>query len=103
MKSQAATNLIKAAYQLLDVIPFFTVGDDEVKAWTITRGDNAQEAAGKVHSDIARGFIRAKVVAYEALKTCGSWNAAKEKGQARLEGKEYVVQDGDCINFRFNV
>lgn len=94
---------VKAAYQLLDVIPFFTVGEDEVRAWTITRGTIAQEAARKIHSDIARGFIRAEVVAFDALKECGSWNAAKDKGLARLEGKEYVVHDGDCINFRFAV
>lgn len=95
--------LVSAAYQLLDVIPFFTVGEDEVKAWTITRGTIAQEAARKIHSDIARGFIRAEVVAFDALKESGTWNAAKDKGLVRLEGKEYVVHDGDCINFRFAV
>lgn len=95
--------VVKAAYQLLDVIPFFTVGEDEVKAWTITRGTHAQEAARKIHSDIARGFIRAEVAAFDALKECGSWHGAKEKGLVRLEGKDYIVQDGDCINFRFAV
>jgi len=95
--------LIKAAYQLLSLIPFFTVGDDEVKAWTITRGTIAQEAARKIHSDIARGFIRAEVAPYDCLRSCGTWNAAKDKGLVRLEGKEYKVQDGDCINFRFAV
>ncbi len=95
--------LIKAAYQLLTLIAFFTVGEDEVKAWTITRGTIAQEAARKIHSDIARGFIRAEVVAYDALKQHGTWNGAKDKGQVRLEGKEYKVQDGDCINYRFAV
>jgi len=95
--------LIKAAYELLMLIAFFTVGEDEVKAWTITRGTVAQEAARKIHSDIARGFIRAEVCAYEALKTHGTWNGAKDKGQVRLEGKEYKVQDGDCINYRFAV
>jgi hypothetical protein len=95
--------LIRAAYELLQVIPFFTVGEDEVKAWTITAGTIAQEAARKIHSDIARGFIRAEVAAFDALKSCGSWNAAKDKGLVRLEGKEYVVQNGDCINFRFAV
>jgi GTP-binding protein YchF len=95
--------LIQAVYQLLNVIPFFTVGEDEVKAWTITQGTIAQEAARKIHSDIARGFIRAEVAAFDALKGCGSWNAAKDKGLVRLEGKEYVVQSGDCINFRFAV
>jgi GTP-binding protein YchF len=95
--------LIRAAYTLLDALPFFTVGEDEVKAWTITRGTIAQEAARKIHSDIARGFIRAEVASFDALKNCGNWNAAKDKGLVRLEGKEYVVQDGDCINFRFAV
>ncbi|MBI4533495.1 MAG: redox-regulated ATPase YchF [Candidatus Melainabacteria bacterium] len=95
--------LVKAAYELLEVIPFFTVGEDEVKAWTITRGTHAQEAARKIHSDIARGFIRAEVVPFDALKQCGTWVAAKDKGLVRLEGKDYVVQDGDCINFRFAV
>jgi GTP-binding protein YchF len=95
--------LIKASYALLQVIPFFTVGEDEVKAWTITEGTIAQEAARKIHSDIARGFIRAEVAAFNALKDCGSWNAAKDKGLVRLEGKEYIVQNGDCINFRFAV
>jgi hypothetical protein len=95
--------LVKAAYRLLNLIAFFTVGDDEVKAWTITQGTHAQEAARKIHSDIARGFIRAEVVTYDALKQHGTWNAAKDKGQVRLEGKEYLVHDGDCINFRFAV
>src|SRR5262250_3297005 len=93
--------LVRAAYQLLDVIPFFTAGEDECKAWTITRGTIAQEAARKIHSDIARGFIRAEVVAFDALKECGNKHAAKEKGVLRLEGKEYVVHDGDVIEFRF--
>jgi ribosome-binding ATPase len=95
--------LIRACYELLNVIPFFTVGEDEVKAWTITAGTIAQEAARKIHSDIARGFIRAEVVPFDGLKQCGSWNGAKEKGLVRLEGKEYIVQNGDCINFRFAV
>lgn len=95
--------LIKASYALLKLIAFFTVGEDEVRAWTITRGTPAQEAARKIHSDIARGFIRAEVAPYESIKTLGTWNAAKDKGQVRLEGKEYLVADGDCINFRFAV
>ncbi|HEY9775628.1 MAG TPA: redox-regulated ATPase YchF [Planktothrix sp.] len=95
--------LIKATYSLLSLIAFFTVGEDEVKAWTITQGTIAQEAARKIHSDIARGFIRAEVVAYDALQQHGTWNSAKDKGQVRLEGKEYKVHDGDCINFRFAV
>jgi ribosome-binding ATPase len=103
IKESGRERLIRAAYELLRVIPFFTVGEDEVKAWTIIDGTIAQEAARKIHSDIARGFIRAEVAAFDALKNCGSWNAAKEKGLVRLEGKEYVVQNGDCINFRFAV
>jgi GTP-binding protein YchF len=99
----AREKLIKAIYSLLDLIVFFTVGDDEVKAWTITRGTIAQEAARKIHSDIARGFIRAEVVGFDVLKEQGNWNGAKEKGVLKLEGKEYKVQDGDCINFRFAV
>ncbi|HEY9712096.1 MAG TPA: DUF933 domain-containing protein, partial [Chroococcales cyanobacterium] len=86
-----------------DQICFFTVGEDEVKSWTITRGTIAQEAARKIHSDIARGFIRAEVVNFDNLKELGTWNIAKDKGQLRLEGKEYKVQDGDCINYRFAV
>jgi len=103
IKEASRDKLIKAAYELLTLIGFFTVGEDEVKAWTITRGTIAQEAARKIHSDIARGFIRAEVVSYEMLRQHGSWNGAKDKGQVRLEGKEYKVLDGDCINFRFNV
>ena len=95
--------MIKASYQLLKLIAFFTVGDDEVKAWTITKGTPAQEAARKIHSDIARGFIRAEVAPYESIRALGTWNNAKDKGQVRLEGKEYLVADGDCINFRFAV
>ncbi len=95
--------LIRAVYSLLRLLAFFTVGEDEVKAWTITKDTVAQGAAGKIHTDIARGFIRAEVVAYDALKEHGNWNAAKDKGLVRLEGKEYKVQDGDCINFRFAV
>ena len=103
IEEPARAKLIKAVYQLLNLIAFFTVGEDEVKAWTITRNTVAQEAARKIHSDIARGFIRAEVAAYEQINQHGSWNAAKDKGQVRLEGKEYKVQDGDCINFRFAV
>jgi len=95
--------LIKAIYTLLNLVAFFTVGEDEVKAWTIKRDTFAQEAAGKIHTDIARGFIRAEVCAYDAMHEHGTWNKAKDKGLVRLEGKEYKVQDGDCINFRFAV
>lgn len=99
----ARDRLIRAAYETLDLISFFTFGADECRAWTIQRGDTALTAAGKIHSDLARGFIRAEVVAYEHFRECGSWVAAKEKGHFRLEGKEYVVQDGDCIVIRFSV
>jgi hypothetical protein len=95
--------LIRAGYQLLDLITFFTVGEKETKAWTIKRGTRAPGAAGKIHSDFERGFIRAEVIAYEDYIACGSEAKAKEKGLMRSEGKEYVVQDGDCILFRFNV
>jgi len=95
--------LIKAGYRLLDLISFLTAGTPEVRAWTIRRGTKAQHAAGKIHSDIERGFIRAEIVAYDDLMACGSFNAAKEKGLVRLEGKEYIMKDGDVTNFRFNV
>jgi ribosome-binding ATPase len=92
--------VIRATYDLLGYISFFTVGEDECRAWSIPRGTIAQEAAGEIHSDIARGFIRAEVVAYDALIARGSFAACKEHGEVRLEGKEYVVKDGDIINFR---
>jgi len=95
--------LARAAYDYLGLISFFTVGEDEVKAWTIKRGTDAKRAAGKIHSDIERGFIKAEVVKYTDLKETGSMSKVKEKGLFRLEGKEYIVQDGDVINFRFNV
>ncbi|MDK2887936.1 MAG: ribosome-binding ATPase [Thermoanaerobacter sp.] len=95
--------LVRTAYEELGLISFFTVGEDEVKAWTIRRGTSARKAAGKIHSDMERGFIRAEVVAFEDLYRLGSMARVKEKGLARLEGKDYVVQDGDIINFRFNV
>ncbi len=95
--------LIKAGYRLLDLISFLTAGTPEVRAWTIRRGTKAQQAAGKIHSDIERGFIRAEIVAYNDLMAHGSFHAAKEKGLVRLEGKEYIMKDGDVTNFRFNV
>ena len=95
--------LIKASYSLLGLISFLTAGEDECRAWTITVGTKAPQAAGKIHTDFERGFIRAEVVNYSALLENGSIAAAKEKGLVRLEGKEYVVQDGDVIVFRFNV
>ncbi len=95
--------LIKASYKLLGLISYLTAGKPEVRAWTITKGTKAPQAAGKIHTDFERGFIRAEVVAYDDLMANGSMNAAKEKGLVRSEGKEYVVQDGDIILFRFNV
>ena len=95
--------LIKCSYALLGLISFLTYGKDECRAWTIKKGTKAPQAAGKIHSDIERGFIRAEVIAYEDMIRCGSVAAAKEKGLLRSEGKEYVVQDGDMIYFRFNV
>jgi GTP-binding protein YchF len=93
--------VIRASYDLLGYISFFTVGDDECRAWSIPRGTPAQLAAGEIHSDIARGFIRAEVVSYAALVSRGSMAACRDHGEVRLEGKEYIVQDGDVINFRF--
>lgn len=95
--------MILAAYGLLGYITFFTAGEVEVRAWTIHKGTNAQGAAGEIHSDIARGFIRAEVTSYADFEKYGNLNAAKEAGRLRLEGKEYVVQDGDICYFRFNV
>lgn len=95
--------LARAAYETLGLISFFTVGEDEVRAWTIPAGLDAKGAAGKIHSDLERGFIRAEVTAYDDLAEAGSMNKVKEKGQARLEGKDYIVKDGDILNVRFNV
>jgi hypothetical protein len=93
--------VIRASYDLLGYISFFTVGEDECRAWSIPRGTPAQLAAGEIHSDIARGFIRAEVVGYDHLIARGTMAACRDHGEVRLEGKEYVVQDGDIINFRF--
>ena len=95
--------LVKASYSLLGLISYLTSGEDECRAWTIKRGTKAPQAAGKIHSDFERGFIRAEVVSYDDLMACGTMAAAREKGLIRSEGKEYVVQDGDIILFRFNV
>ena len=92
-----------SAYNLMGFISFITVGDDEVRAWTIEEGLAARSAAGKIHTDIERGFIRAEVVKYSNLFELGSMSKVKDNGLFRLEGKEYVVNDGDIINFRFNV
>jgi GTP-binding protein YchF len=93
--------VIRTSYDLLGYMSFFTVGEDECRAWSIARGTSAQLAAGEIHTDIQRGFIRAEVVAYDALIARGSMAACRDHGEVRLEGKEYVVQDGDIINFRF--
>ena len=103
LEESGLEKLIKASYHLLGLISYLTAGEPEVRAWTIKRGTKAPQAAGKIHSDFERGFIRAEVVSYDDLMACGTHAAAKEKGLVRLEGKEYVVQDGDIILFRFNV
>ena len=95
--------LVKASYHLLGLMSFLTSGEDETRAWTIKIGTKAPQAAGKIHSDFERGFIKAEVVNYQDLLDCGSYAGAREKGLVRMEGKDYVVQDGDVILFRFNV
>jgi GTP-binding protein YchF len=99
----ALDRIIRTSYELLGLISFLTAGEDECRAWTIPRGTSAHQAAGAIHSDIERGFIRAEVVAFEELVKAGSLPACRDKGTLRLEGKDYVVRDGDVINFRFNV
>ncbi len=99
----AADRVIRASYEMLGLSSFFTVGDDEVRAWTLRKGMPALKAAGVIHSDFEKGFIRAEVLAYEDLMSAGSYAEARKRGTVRLEGKTYEVQDGDIINFRFNV
>ncbi len=103
LESSGLDRLIRTCYSLLGLISYLTAGKPEVRAWTIVNGTKAPQAAGKIHSDFERGFIRAEVVAYDDLMACGSMNAAKEKGLVRSEGKEYVMKDGDIVLFRFNV
>jgi GTP-binding protein YchF len=98
-----AERVIQVGYRLLNLITFLTAGEDEVRAWTVTKGAKAPEAAGKIHTDIARGFIRAEVTRFDDFMACGSFAAASKKGLQRLEGKDYVIQDGDIAHFRFNV
>jgi GTP-binding protein YchF len=98
-----AERVIQVGYRLLNLITFLTAGEDEVRAWTVTKGAKAPEAAGKIHSDIERGFIRAEVTRFEDFMATGSFAAASRKGLQRLEGKDYVIQDGDIAHFRFNV
>lgn len=99
----SGNKLIRLSYKILHLCSFFTVGEDEVRAWTISEGDNAPTAAGKVHTDMERGFIRAEVVHFDDLKQLGAMREVKAKGKMRLEGKDYIVRDGDIINFRFSV
>jgi len=103
LSQNGLARLISAGYELLGLISFLTAGPKEVRAWTIRRGTKAQHAAGKIHSDLERGFIRAEVVAYNDLMEAGNYNTAKERGHVRIEGKEYIVQDGDILLIRFNV
>ena len=103
MTESGLDRLIKASYSLLGLISYLTAGEPEVRAWTIKKGTKAPQAAGKIHSDFERGFIRAEVVHYNDLKECGTMAAAKEKGLVRSEGKDYVMKDGDIVLFRFNV
>lgn len=103
IEEPALKKLIKVSYDLLGLISFLTAGEDEVRAWTITKGTGAQKAAGKIHSDIERGFIRAELVGYDDFVADGGMSAARDRGHLRLEGKTYEVKDGDIINFRFNV
>ena len=95
--------LIQRSYDLLGLISYLTAGQPEVRAWTITKGTKAPQAAGKIHTDFERGFIRAEVIAFDDLKACGTLANAKAKGLLRSEGKEYVMKDGDVVNFLFNV
>jgi GTP-binding protein YchF len=99
----ASARFIRTAYGLLDLISFFTVGEDEVRAWTIKRGTHARQAAGRIHSDLERGFIRAEVIPYDVFRQYGSEAAVRDAGRLQLEGKDYVVKDGDILHIRFNV
>ncbi len=103
LKESGLSQLIRKSYSLLGLISFLTAGEKETRAWTITKGTKAPQAAGKIHTDFEKGFIRAEVVDYNTLMECGSYNAAKEKGKVRSEGKDYVFKDGDVVVFRFNV
>ena len=103
LKESGLEKLIKASYHTLGLMSYLTAGPKEIRAWTIKIGTKAPQAAGKIHNDFERGFIRAEIVSYDNLVECGSYNAAREKGLVRSEGKDYVVQDGDVILFRFNV
>ncbi len=103
LKESGLNRLVKKSYSLLGLISFLTSGSDECRAWTIKKGTKAPQAAGKIHTDFEKGFIRAEVVSYDDLMACGTYAAAREKGLVRLEGKDYVMNDGDIVLFRFNV
>ena len=103
LKESGLNQLIRFGYELLGLITFLTAGEKEVRAWTVRKGSTAPQAAGVIHSDFERGFIRAEVMKYDDLISYGSQQAVKEKGLYRLEGKEYLIQDGDVVYFRFNV
>lgn len=103
LTESGVSRLIRAAYALLDLQTYFTAGPDEVRAWTFLRGTKAPQAAGIIHTDFEKGFIRAEVIKYDDFVNLGSENAVKEAGKMSVEGKEYVVQDGDIMHFRFNV
>jgi GTP-binding protein YchF len=103
VKSSGVDQLIKSAYRVLGLMSFLTAGEKEARAWTIPQNSRAQDAAGAIHSDIARGFIRAEIVSYDDLIRAGSYAAARDQGLLRLEGKDYIMQEGDIVNFRFNV
>ena len=103
IEEPSLNRMIQESYELLGVQSFFTVGDDEVRAWTVRRGATAPEAAGTIHSDLQKGFIRAEVIGYQDLVTLGSMAEAKNKGKLRVEGKEYLVQDGEIVHVRFNI
>ena len=103
LSSSGVDQMIKSAYKMLGLMSFLTAGEKEVRAWTIPIGTKAPQAAGVIHTDIERGFIRAEIVSYDDLARVGTYAAAREQGLLRLEGKEYVMQEGDIVNFRFNV
>ena len=103
VKESGLDRLIRSSYTLLGLISFLTAGSDECRAWTIKKGTKAPQAAGKIHTDFERGFIRAEVIAFEDMKACGTMANAKAKGLVRSEGKDYVMKDGDIVNFLFNV
>ena len=103
VEAGAAQRVVRAIFELMDRASFYTAGDTEARAWLIRRNTRAQEAAGVIHSDMERGFIRAEVVAYDTLVACGSWDAARKQGALRLEGRDYPVQDGDVLVIRFHI